>query len=100
MKYLGTIVLLLLFFCFNMIGQNRCVIKLIDSYSLEQINLDHSFKINKKHFSIDSLNNFIIIEKSFGKELTIISNQYEMFKEKTDFKKAFFRHFKNSTNTK
>ena len=87
MKYFITIVLF--FFCFKMIGQNRCVIKLIDSYSFEQINLDHSFKINKKHYSIDSINNFIIIEKPFGRQLTISSNLYELFQEKIDFKKHF-----------
>jgi hypothetical protein len=72
-----------------MIGQNRCVIKLIDSYSFEQINLDHSFKINKKHYTIDSINNFIIIKKPFGRQLTISSNLYELFQEKIDFKKYF-----------
>jgi hypothetical protein len=85
MKYFLTVALI--FFWFNIFGQNRCAIKLIDSYSLEQINLDHSFITNKKHYSIDSINNLIIIEKPFGRLLTISSDPYEMFQEKIDFKK-------------
>lgn len=85
MKILLTIILF--FSYFNMIGQKSRVVKLIDSYSLEQINLDHSFIINNKHYSIDSNNSFIIIEKPFSKALTITSNQYEVYQEKIDFKK-------------
>ena len=85
MKHIVTIILF--FFSFKLVAQNRCVIKLIDSYSLDEINLNHSFKINKKHYSIDSISNLIIIEKPFGKQLIISNNQYDTYQEKIDFKK-------------
>ncbi len=85
MKHLLTI--LLIFSCFKVIGQNRLVVKLIDYYSFDQIKLDHSFKIDKKNYSIDSINNLIIIEKPVGRQLTISSNLlYEIYQAKIDFK--------------
>ncbi len=59
---------------------------MIDSYSYDQINLNHSFKIKQKNYSIDSINNLIIIEKPFGRKLTISSNEYDLFQGKIDFK--------------
>ena len=86
MKLAAITTILLIFSCFKVIGQNRLVVKLIDSYSFDQINLDHSFNIDKKNYSIDSINHLIIIEKPFGRQLTISSNQYELYQAKIDFK--------------
>lgn len=66
----------------NILGQKQCVVRLVDSYSLNQIELDHSFELNKKHYIVDTAKNVIIINKPFGRRLLISSNSYVDFEEK------------------
>lgn len=72
---------------FNSIGQKKCYIKLIDSYCFEQIKLDHSFKINRRNFRIDSINNLIVLKRRIRSQFTISCADYETMEEKIKYRK-------------
>lgn len=72
---------------FNLIGQKKYYIKLIDSYCFEQIKLDHSFKINKRKFTIDSINYLIILKRRIRSQFTISAADYVTTEKKIKYRK-------------
>lgn len=72
---------------FNLVGQKKCYIKLIDSYCFEQIKLDHSFKINRRNFKIDSINNLIILKRRIRSQFTISAADYVTTEKKIKYRK-------------
>jgi hypothetical protein len=71
---------------FNSVGQKKHYIKLIDSYCFEQIKLNHTFKLNKRKFTIDSVNNLIILKRPIRNQLTISGANYVTKEEKIKYK--------------
>ncbi|NBX81393.1 MAG: hypothetical protein EBQ94_13655 [Flavobacteriales bacterium] len=71
---------------FNSVGQKKYYIKLIDSYCFEQIKLNNTFKINRRNFKIDSINNLIILKRRIRSQFTISSADYETSEEKIKYR--------------
>ena len=67
-------------------GQTNCYLKLVDSYSLNNIQLDNFIKINNADFSIDTINDIVLIEKIRGNNLEILIDNYNLYTEKIKFK--------------
>ena len=73
-------------------GQTNCYLKLVDSYSLNNVQLDNSITINNADFSIDTINDIVLIEKIRGNNLEILIDNYNLYTEKIKFK-----NYKNDT---
>ncbi|WP_159038458.1 hypothetical protein [Brumimicrobium mesophilum] len=73
-------------------GQLNCHIQLVDSYSLENIQINESLEIERAYFQVDSLNNLILLEKKKGQKLNIHFQDYELYSEKIKI-----RNYKNDT---
>ena len=86
------VAILLLLNGLSIFGQINCKIKLIDSYSYDQINTNNSLQIKNADFSIDTLSGLVIINKFKGKRLEISLKDYELYSEKISFGK-----YKNDT---
>ena len=73
-------------------GQTNCYLKLVDSYSLKNVQLDNSIKISNADFSLDTINDIVLIEKIRGNNLEILIDGYNLYTEKIKFK-----NYKNDT---
>ncbi|KJS06701.1 MAG: hypothetical protein VR77_03630 [Flavobacteriales bacterium BRH_c54] len=73
-------------------GQTNCYLKLVDSYSLNNVQLDNSIKISNADFSLDTINDIVLIEKIRGNNLEILIDGYNLYTEKIKFK-----NYKNDT---
>jgi hypothetical protein len=79
MKSLNLLILLLFS---NIAFTQSCVVKLIDSYSYKEINIDASIKVNAKKFKIDTVNNFIEFENTPTKIVKIELKNYKTYENK------------------
>lgn len=71
----------------NLFAQDYCAIKLIDSYSYDQIKASQINHLNQKSYRIDSTSNIILIEKPRGKKIFISADNYESQESEVVFKK-------------
>ncbi|NBR14552.1 MAG: hypothetical protein EBU01_08215, partial [Crocinitomicaceae bacterium] len=55
-------------------------------YCFEQIKLNNTFKINRRNFKIDSINNLIILKRRIRSQFTISSADYETSEEKIKYR--------------
>ena len=81
------IIILATFLSSNLLAQDHCAIKLVDSYSYDQIKASQITYLSQKNYHIDSATNIIVIEKPRGKKLAIHADHYESHESKVEFKK-------------
>jgi len=81
------LIIILTFLCSNLFAQDHCTIKLVDSYSYDQIKASQINYLSQKSYRIDSTTNLIVIEKPKGKKISISANNYEFQEIEVEYKK-------------
>lgn len=81
------LIIIVAFLCSNVLAQDFCAIKLVDSYSYEQIEASQINYLSQKSYRIDSTTNLIVIEKPKGKKISLGADNYEPQVSEVEFKK-------------
>lgn len=73
----------------NLFAQDYCAIKLVDSYSYDQIKASQINYLSQKSYRIDSISDIIVIVKPRGGRISIHADNYESQETEVEFKKHF-----------
>jgi len=81
------LIIIVTFLSSNLLAQDFCVIRLVDSYSYDQIKASQINYLSQKNYRIDSTTSLIVIEKTRGKKISIQVCNYESQTSEIAFKK-------------
>ena len=73
----------------SIIAQDFCAIKLVDSYSYDQIEVTKIEFVSQKKYHVDKTNNLLILDKPRGKKISIGAVNYETKDSEVFFKRHY-----------